>query len=191
MGVARGRGARRRGARGRGGATAVKRGRLLDRMPVLLVGRDRGQQVVLVRPARAAAVVLRLALLHADPGDEDDVVEVLVLGLVQREVLLAGVALLDAARAFEDLLQAPAISEHHLLLTSVEPANIKLSQNLRLAYGPSRTTNSQSSISASPLAVRLYSPSGPALPGRMRICVVAIVLCGMSSEKSRGSSVCE
>jgi len=105
------------GACGRGGATAVKRGRLLDRMPVLLVGRDRGQQVVLVRPARAAAVVLRLALLHADPGDEDDVVEVLVLGPVQREVLLAGVALLDAARAFEDLLQPPAIGEHHLLLT--------------------------------------------------------------------------
>jgi len=86
-------------------------------MPVLLIGRDRGQQIVLVRPARAAAVVLGLALPHADPGDEDDVVEVLVLGLIQREVLLAGVALLDAARALQDLLQAPAIGEHHLLLT--------------------------------------------------------------------------
>jgi len=85
-------------------------------MPVLLIGRDRGQQIVLVRPARAAAVVLGLALPHADPGDEDDVVEVLILGLILREVLCARVALLDAARGFQDFLQAPAIGDHHLLL---------------------------------------------------------------------------
>src|SRR5262249_5870170 len=70
----------------------------------------------LVRPLLTAAVVLRLALPEPDLGNEDDIVEVLEVRLVLRELLLAGIAGLDTARGLKDLLQPAAIGADHLLL---------------------------------------------------------------------------
>src|SRR5262245_21423492 len=98
------RGRRRRRGSGSGGPTSVKWRRLLYRMPILMIGPDRAQQIILVGPLLAAAVVLRLALPHADPRDEDDVIEVLERRLIRRARLLAGVAGLDAAGALENFL---------------------------------------------------------------------------------------
>src|SRR5262249_62285611 len=79
-------------------------------------GTNSARQIILVRPLLAAAVALRLALLEPDLGNEDDIVEVLEIRLVLRELLLAGIAGLDAARGLQDLLQPAAIGENHLLL---------------------------------------------------------------------------
>src|SRR5262249_39541389 len=100
---------------GSSGAATIRR-RLLDRMPLLVIGPDRAQQVILVRPFLAAAVVFWFALPDADFGNEDDVVEIFEARLVCRERLFAGVARLDATRALKHFLQAPAIGEDHLLL---------------------------------------------------------------------------
>src|SRR5262249_14276624 len=220
---------------------------------------DRGRRVVLVRPLLAATVFLQPALLDADLGDEDDVVEILERCLVRGARLLATVALFDAACGFEDILEQAAIAARHLLLTGgctlkqeIAPkfsSRVRAIENnefalehlgvairrplehlvfahpagadvhlhggdgavrnelgevarvvgllvverhggvlmlargvervyLRFVYGPSTTTNSQLRYSASPVFVRVSNPSSSALPGRMRICTVAVVPCG-------------
>src|SRR5258708_1158699 len=50
-------------------SATVKRRRLLDRMPIGLIGGDNASEDVLVRPVSAAAVVLGAARLDPDFGD--------------------------------------------------------------------------------------------------------------------------
>src|SRR5262249_20796404 len=105
-------------------------------MPFLMVGADRGHQVILIRPLLAAAVVLWLALLDADLGNVDEAVEVLVLRLIGRKRLFAGIAGPNAARAFEDLFQAAAIGERHLLLAGGRALQQKAIPELALRVRP-------------------------------------------------------
>ena len=71
-------------------------------MPVLAVGRDHHRDNVAVSVVLAAAVVFRLALLDADPGNEAQTVEVAVLHGAALACLRAHVVRLNAARGFDD-----------------------------------------------------------------------------------------
>src|SRR5262249_45839389 len=69
---------RRAGGRRRRSSTAATiEGCLFARVPLLLVGRDHRREDVLVGPALAGTVVLRLALLDADLADEGHALELL------------------------------------------------------------------------------------------------------------------
>ena len=79
--LAAGRVARTEEARGRtcGPASAIERGRLLNRMPVLAIGRDHAGEDVLVIVVSATAIIPRTALLLADLGNEGHSLELLEL----------------------------------------------------------------------------------------------------------------
>ena len=65
---------------------------------------------------------------------------------------------------------------------SLPPETIKNCQIFRLAYGPSETTNSQSSISASDDCDCLNQPPSPAPPGRMLMVNGTMVPAGIGSK---------
>src|SRR5262249_31286769 len=128
---------RRRG-RTRGPACAIERGRLLNRMPLLAIGRDHAGKDVLVRVALAAAVVPRPALLLADLGNEGHSFELLELDRASGTRLWANVVRLQTFRAIQNRLEHAAADvdgfcvpvggacEHHVL---PELATLKRSIN--------------------------------------------------------------
>jgi hypothetical protein len=77
---------------------------LLDGVPLLAVRRDDFQKIVFIWPV-AVAIPLRSALLHADLGDEPQVIEVKKLGHACLACFLARVTWFDAARGLEHRAQ--------------------------------------------------------------------------------------
>ena len=93
------------------GITGDRPGRaryLLDRVPVLAVGRNDRRDRVAVGVALAAAVVFGAALLDPDLGDEAQAVEIAELCGAGLARLLARVVGLNSACGFEDRTQLPA-----------------------------------------------------------------------------------
>src|SRR5262249_45650274 len=95
---------RRAGGRRRRSSTAatIEGRRLLARTPFLLVGRDDCREDVLVGPALASAVILRLALLDADLADEGHALKLLEADRASGTRLWAHVIGLEPERAVEN-----------------------------------------------------------------------------------------
>src|SRR5262249_52147028 len=90
---------------------------LLERMPVLLVGRDHSSEDVLVRPVLIRAVVPGPALLDANAADEAHALELLEADHAGGTRLRAQVVGFESERAVQDRLQRAAVDVRGLGVT--------------------------------------------------------------------------
>src|SRR5262249_26968172 len=97
-------------------STTIERRRLLDRMPIGLIGRDHASEDILVRIV-AAAVFLGGTLLDPDLGDEVLAVEPFETDSTSRTRFRALVLRLEAERAIKYGFEYAEIAGRHLLLS--------------------------------------------------------------------------
>src|SRR5262249_26977616 len=93
----------------RGPATTVERRRLLDWVPVFPVRRDHAGEDVFVGPSLAGTVILRLALLNADLGNEGHALELFETDRAGLACLWTRVVGFKTERAIENGLQRTLI----------------------------------------------------------------------------------